>query len=202
MYLSRAVLNPRVKEVRRDISNPYEMHCSLARVFSEQSERFLWRLETQTHRPVLLLQSAKPPNWDLLGISHYCSHIDASHYLTYLDALAIDQRFRFLLKANTTVTQGNKRKGLKDMESQLAWLQQRAEKNGFALIGAMVTSSEQERFKRSEKSDQKEMQIYLQATTFEGHLKVTDLDLFKHAQKQGLGPAKSLGCGLLTLARV
>lgn len=201
MYLSRVQLNPRIKEVRRDISSPYDMHRTLHRFFSDASERFLWRLDTHKKYPVLLVQSMAVPNWGALSISDYFKHVDPSLELKYVEDMESGQLFRFCLRANTTVTREGKRLGVSDMTDQLQWLKTRSEKNGYELVGAMVSASQLLRFKRSPHSDSSSMTISLQATTFDGHLRVKDPELLKKAVLQGVGPAKSFGCGLLTLAR-
>jgi CRISPR system Cascade subunit CasE len=38
--------------------------------------------------------------------------------------------------------------------------------------------------------------------TFDGRLRITDLDAFRRTLTQGLGKAKAYGCGLMTLAPV
>ncbi|MEW5935922.1 MAG: type I-E CRISPR-associated protein Cas6/Cse3/CasE, partial [Bacillota bacterium] len=37
---------------------------------------------------------------------------------------------------------------------------------------------------------------------YEGHLKITDLEVFKRTLATGLGHAKALGFGLLSIAKV
>lgn len=49
MFLSNPVLNPKSREARRDLANPYDLHRTLARAFAPDEQtapgRFLWRLE-------------------------------------------------------------------------------------------------------------------------------------------------------------
>lgn len=202
MYLSRVLLNPRTKAVRRDMSNAYDMHRTLHRVFADTSERFLWRLELSEKYPVLLLQSPEVPNWGLLSVDNYVMNVEPSLKLDFLTRLKPGQLLLFRLHANTTVTREGKRIGITDIAGQLEWLQQRSEKNGFEIVGAMVSQSQRERFKRSAQEDGSAMTIYLQTAKFDGHLRVRDALLLERAVAQGIGPAKSFGCGLLSVREV
>jgi len=58
-----------------------------------------------------------------------------------------------------------------------------------------VAQSERVRmFKHAEASP-----ISLQSVLYEGHLQIGDLELFKHSLGAGLGHAKALGFGLLSI---
>ncbi len=85
----------------------------------------------------------------------------------------------------------------------LEWLQRKGELNGFQvtrvdsrpdpLLGDMQTGS-----KTTE--DGSKMTLSHKAIVYEGLLKVTDIDLLRQALRQGIGPAKAYGFGLLSLA--
>ena len=52
MLLHKVYLDLRCREVRRDLADPYEMHATLCRAFSEPEQKcpegaFLWRLEPE-----------------------------------------------------------------------------------------------------------------------------------------------------------
>lgn len=53
MLLHRIHLDPRCREARRDLSDPYQLHSTLCRAFSAPDKKcpentFLWRLEPET----------------------------------------------------------------------------------------------------------------------------------------------------------
>ena len=53
MFLHRIHLDPRCREARRDLSDPYQLHSTLCRAFCEPDRKcsegeFLWRLEPET----------------------------------------------------------------------------------------------------------------------------------------------------------
>lgn len=68
MYLSRLLLDPRHKQARTDLANPYQMHATLCHAFAEPEQtppRFLWRAE-EGKTPTVLVQSIETPNWEKL----------------------------------------------------------------------------------------------------------------------------------------
>jgi len=203
MFLSRVELNLKARPVRRDLANPYAMHSTLTRLFAEpdeKPERFLWRLEVEPDQARLLLQSHRPPVWERVqNADTYFSEIDPAKPLDqYFESLQIGKLFRFRLKANPVVTKAGKRLGLSNIEEQLNWLSERVSTRGFQILGAMVSTSEREKYT---KANSNSPPIIIQTATFDGHLRVTDPECAKTAVLQGIGPAKAFGCGLLTLAR-
>jgi len=66
MYLSRLTLNPRDRNARRDLSSPYELHSTLARMFADapqQTERVLFRLERGENRVLIQSRTRPDPRW-------------------------------------------------------------------------------------------------------------------------------------------
>ena len=202
MFLNKLILNPRSREARRDLANPYELHRTLARAFAPDAEtapaRFLWRLETGScwQQPVLLVQSASLGNWaPLIELPHYL-HGDVQEKTLYPERwLEPGRSFRFRLQANPTVTREGKRWGLHKEEEQLAWLTRQGECHGFELVQALVSSSVMQQGRKGQAV------LSVLTSTFDGYLKVQDPAALLKSMREGIGPAKSLGCGLLTLAR-
>ncbi len=146
MFLHRFHLNLRCKEVRRDIANPYELHSTLCRAFSEPDRKcpqgeFLWRLEPETDSdgcPRILVQSRFLPDWSRIGVAGWFAQapdppIDLTAKLK-LDSLQTGQTFRFRLRANPCVCRQGKRLGLFRLEEQEAWIERKGrEWHGFSL---------------------------------------------------------------------
>lgn len=205
MYLTRLRLNLRSKEVRRDLANPYEMHRTLARAFAidEQTKpsRFLWRLETAAvwEKPVLLVQAASPGNWQpLQALVSYLDH-ERQPETKQIDVkrlLQVDGRYRFRLQANPTVTRQGKRLGLCHEEEQLAWLARQGTQHGFVVENALVSETS---MLHAYKGD---MRLSVVRACVDGYLRVTDTERVGAVLVNGLGHAKALGCGLLSLAPV
>jgi CRISPR system Cascade subunit CasE len=78
MYLSRLILNPRSRQVRNELADPYEMHRTVSHAFpngefgkergEENATNILFRvdLHPRTRIPTLLVQSRQKPDWSFL----------------------------------------------------------------------------------------------------------------------------------------
>ena len=207
MYLSRLQPDRKLLQVRKDLSSAYQMHATLCRAFCEENQTpppFLWRFEFEKDTlPTVLVQSQLEPDWDKLEarFNGYFQSVPQTKTLS-LEQLETQQTLRFRLKANVTITQRNPetgkkhRHGLKTLEEQLEWFERQAQKGGFAPLGVMVAQSERVQMRKHEGG----MPITLASVTFEGHLKITDLEPFKATLEVGIGHAKALGFGLLSIA--
>jgi CRISPR system Cascade subunit CasE len=207
VYLSRLQLNPRAKQVRTDLSSAYQTHATLCRAFCEEHETpppFLWRYDLEKETlPTVLVQSQIEPDWEKLEarFPSYFQNVPQTKTIP-LEQLETQQTLRFRLKANVTITQRNletgkkQRHGLKTLEEQLEWFARQAQKGGFAPLGVMVAQSERVQIRKHDGG----MPITLASVTFEGHLKITDLEPFKATLEGGIGHAKALGFGLLSIA--
>ncbi len=209
MYLSQLVLNTSNRQARKDLSSHYEIHASLCRGFVKEDEvppRFLWRLEEPKigQSNVLLVQSEVKPDWYKLDQRFEGYFRNTQVKILPLEQLQIDQILRFRLKANPTVTKkdsnnltNRKRYGLKEVKEQLEWLSRQGQKKGFTVLDAIISRSELLKIYKHNKSSP----ITLQAALYDGHIRVTNLKLFKEAISKGIGKAKALGFGLLSIAK-
>lgn len=123
MFLYRIHLNPRCREARRDLADPYQLHSTLCRAFSEPDRKcpegeFLWRLEPENDtsgNPRILVQSRSMANWFGIGVQEWLAKADPAIDLKsrlQLDSVKVGQRFRYRLRANPCVTRNGKRLGL------------------------------------------------------------------------------------------
>lgn len=223
MYLSQLRLDRGHKQARQDLANPYQLHATLCRAFAPEDQRpprFLWRLE-QGKTPRVLIQSAQVPDWQVLQerFPGYFAQSPESKPIP-LEHLQPAQTLRFRLRCNPTITTmakdgsigkdgkpKKKRYGLYKLEDLVGeeiegvwkpgWLERQAEKSGFKLMDFMVVQSEKLTLYKHDRSSK----ITLQAVLYEGHLKITDLETFKRTLATGLGHAKALGFGLLSIAK-
>jgi len=213
MFLSRLVLNPRAHYVQRDLRDAYQMHKTLSRAWGDGAEyeqaRVLFRLEeeSQSH-PVVLVQSQVVPDWSLLPAKYFGAVPQEKEWDAQLEAGRI---LSFRLRANPTVKRDGKRQGLYLEGERLAWLERKARDNGFALRSVVVRDEGRERVKELGDGGQtrlRQMRARIDnhnadfsAATFNGTLQVLDSQSLQHALENGIGSAKGLGFGLLSLAR-
>lgn len=199
MWVSKLVLDPRSRAARRDLANPYEMHRTLSRAVSqalaEGGERLLFRLEpTPAHeRPVVLVQTLSLPDWGVLGAGYAEVHPPKP----FRPALRPGQRLAFRLRANPAKRdrETGKRVALKTREEKLAWLSRRLEEGGFLLLKGEIL---QDVFLEVPKAGHR---VQVQAVLFEGLLEVREPEKALKTLRQGVGPGKALGLGLLSVKR-
>ncbi len=222
MYLSRLTLNPRNAQVRSELARPYEMHRTLLQAFqngqhgvdraSEEAAGVLYRVDDSPHEQKIsvLVQSKIAPDWSKLN------NLRDSRGQPYLlrpaesktvnAQLAAGQMLSCRLRANPTKKLGKsagenqgKRVGLVDEEQQLEWLKRKAESGGFRVLRAQISRDERltDEIHRSEDETHA---LTLLTVQFDGVLQVIDAAQVQHTIEIGLGSAKGLGCGLLSLA--
>jgi len=200
MFLHRIHINPRCREARRDLSDPYQLHSTLCRVFSVPDRKcpegeFLWRLEPETDPdgyPRILVQSRTIPDWTGIGIQGWLVKADPAIDLKdrlKLDSVKIGQRFRFRLRANPCVTRNGKRLGLLQLEEQERWIDRKGQQHGFSLpklASFDLSDSSQERIDvrisqeqmlRGKRHDGVEICIF--SVLYDGILLVADPDNFR-----------------------
>lgn len=204
MYLSKLILNPIQSQVRRDIADAYEMHRTLSRAFAithdQPPARFLWRLEAAKPAAAVaeasvLVQSTIPGDWSAItAIPGYTLH--GSKQVSLEALLQLGRNYRFRLVANPTVTRGGKRYGLVGQESQQAWLVRQGERSGFTVLDAVSSGS----VRLSVRQARKGHRITVDTVHFDGVLQATDVIALGKALVGGIGHAKAMGLGMLSLA--
>jgi len=223
MFLSRIHLDPRCREARRDLSDPYQLHSTVCRAFCEPNRKcpegeFLWRLEPETDPtgyPRILVQSRSIPDWRGIGVRGWLANADRPIDLKdrlKLDSLKIGQHFRFRLRANPCVTRDGKRLGLLRFEEQEAWVERKAQLHGFSLSrfasfdraetskGRVDVRISQEQILRGKEHTGNGIRIF--SVLYDGILTVTEADKFRGALETGIGHGKVMGLGLLSVAPI
>jgi CRISPR system Cascade subunit CasE len=204
MELARITLNLADWQARRDLADPYDMHSTLARAFAPAAdappEPFLWRLEPPAGgRTVqLLVQSDGGGRWEALRteIPRWALGVD----LRAWDPAATLQRglrVRFRLRANPTVTRGGKRRALINEPDQRQWLERQFEKSGIQATGFEVVEGVRLNARRRKEGG---AMLTVNAVLYEGAAFVVDPAAAVEAVTRGLGHARMLGLGLLSLA--
>lgn len=206
MYLSKFILDPKHSQARRDLGDPYEMHRTLARAFAPDGrtppDRFLWRAERKAgekHSSVVLVQSERLGDWGCLeAIPGYLLETVQTKAVDLDNLIGVGRSYRFRVYANPTVTRKGQRFGLVGEVDQIAWLNCQGERVGFRLVHCVRMADEWLRARQGNSG----RLITVRAALFEGLLEVTDADGLRRALMDGIGHAKVLGLGLISLARV
>jgi CRISPR system Cascade subunit CasE len=223
MFLHRIHLDPRCKEVRRDLSDPYQLHSTLCRAFSVPDKKctegeFLWRCEPEMDPagyPRILVQSLTIPDWTGIGVQAWLAKADPGIDLKdrlKLDSLKVGQHFRFRLRANPCVTRNGKRLGLLRLEEQEKWIERKGKLHGFSLpqlasFYLPETSRKrvdvrisQEQMLRGKQHSGNAIRIF--SVLYDGILIVTEPDSFRNVLQAGIGHGKAMGLGLLSVVPI
>lgn len=209
MYLSRVRINETKRETMRALASPGIIHGMLETCFDyEKRARKLWRLDPLNGGLYLLVLSEDEPDFARLTaqIGFSADKGEIRDYSVLLSRIENGQKWRFRLCANPIKSlktkEGERGKKLAHVtrEQQCQWLIERAEKNGFA-IERNDFDVVHTRWYEFQKSKNDKQTVTIRTAVFEGLLTVTDAELFCTALTQGIGRAKSYGCGLMTVIR-
>ncbi len=228
MYLSRLILNPRSREVRRDLGDAQALHKTVMRALPPADGRphsaravhgVLFRAEVdgRAGRVVLLVQSRIPPDWSVLvsgylleGVGENPATKDiAQAWAAIRDGLTL----RFRLRVNPTrkietksgpdgVRRNGRRVPLGDDASRLTWLERKSVEAGFRLAAAAPGVPDVRVVKEAKLAGWRQStmsRLTFAPVLFDGRLIVTNADRFREGLEQGIGPGKAYGFGLLSI---
>lgn len=205
MYLSKVHITPEKS------GNAYELHRALWQLFPDRpddSRSFLFRVESLSRHSgaQILLQSEYEP---VPGSTD--ARCLASKPVNF--RFAQDQQFRFRLRCNPVKAVKDDRKGmvtrngttytrslrvpLINETEQQHWLERKLEQVGAQLQLVNVIQEAPLYFRKNREKRSGKIQPVL----FEGVLLVREHQSFYQAVIDGIGPAKSFGMGLLSLAQ-
>ncbi|WP_339098041.1 type I-E CRISPR-associated protein Cas6/Cse3/CasE [Deinococcus sp. VB343] len=214
LYLSRLFLNDHDRQATADLRSAYSLHQTVRWAFPNagkenaplpDGERILWRNDGPQG---ILVQSVTRPDWDAVLQLHpdYLRDVQVKPF--NLTGLQAGQTLAFRLKANVTVSRfrdgqdkqsdpRTKREALRGAREQVEWLERQGERGGFRLVGTDIAQSGNVRLYKKQGG----APMTLFAVTFEGLLQVEDPIQLAQTVQHGIGKAKALGFGLLSLAR-
>ncbi len=225
MYLTRLFLDPRSRAARRDLTDSHQLHRTVMGAFPDlaggRAEAcVLHRLESEHAYPVLYVQSAIRPDWTSLPERYL--HDDwmgePNPAVRELDAvwagLSVGQELRFRLLANPVKRLRVESEGASGprvpiiAQDQLtAWLARKAEDGGFELLSTTEVPSvpSVEATPAGERGGwrvrgEKRHRLTFAGVRFDGRLRIVDVEEFRRSLREGIGPAKAYGYGLLSIA--
>lgn len=190
-----------------DFGGPYDTAPEHVHVGRESHAGFLFRIDPQAGgRVVIVVQSAAKPDWDYAFRNAgflLAAPAQVEHFEPYF---AEGQFLKFRVVANPTRKidtksgpDGSHRNGRRvpvRNEGLYEWLASKGEASGFSIDRNSVTV--QPGYVQMSKGPDKP--VRLRSARYEGILKVTDAARFQDAVVRGIGPAKALGFGLLSVA--
>lgn len=228
MYISRVPLNMARYETRRLIASPYKTHAAVEKSFPPaavrrgEDGRILWRLDFSADGKSTWLYVVSPEKPDFTHIAEQAGwptrpSWEVKDYEPLLTHLVKGQQWAFRLRANP-VRQVSEDKGRRPrpevigkleghvtVGQQLEWMVRKSSMSGFEIIGqgdegSQLSCTVSQR--RTERFDHGSAPVTLVTAQFDGLLRVIDAEAFQRSLRQGVGRAKSFGCGLLTIAPI
>lgn len=207
MYLSRVEIDESDRRKIHDLTHLGAYHGWVESCFPDEFEkeersRKLWRIDRLEGKSYLLIVSSKKP--DLCKMEKYGvpSSAAVKDYDSFLQNVKEGKTYRFRATLNPVraVSRGENTRGVImpeiTAEHQLAYLERKAEKNGFQLLPGQYDITER-RYEYLRKKGGHTIKISV--VSFEGMLKVTDEIKFREALTAGIGREKAFGCGLMTV---
>lgn len=219
MYLSRVEIDVNNRQKTKDLTHLGAYHNWVEQSFPDEIAankrlRHLWRIDQLAGKSYLLVLSETSPDKDELTRYGVPGTAMIKPYDKFLSKLEAGQLMQFRLTANPshTVSKPGERQGKifphVTVAQQRKWLADRAKKAGFQLV---------ERSQRVQFEPQDNQafdvvgrdwpvlyrkggrRVRLSKVTFEGFLKVEDVDKFRQTLTHGIGREKAFGMGLMTV---
>ncbi len=195
MYLSRLVLSPG-RATADWLRNVYQIHQRV-RLALPDDPRPLYRLERGSEDgPCLLVQSVdQRPDWetafgDLPIVERY-------EFKRYEPDFKTGQTFAFRLRGSPSAVRQGTRYPLLEEAAQYAWLDRKLAAAGAKVVVREIVGREQQRARKTLHGRQ--ITITHHGVLFEGWLMVQEPEKLAAAVRAGVGAAKGLGFGLLSI---
>lgn len=212
-YLSRVEIDDNNRQKLKDLTHVGAYHAWVEDSFRNkeiketQRSRKLWRIDELALKRYLIVLSDQRPNLELLEKYGVPNSAQTKKYDNFLAKLKQNQIYRFRLTANPThkVSSPNDPKGKVyphvTVLQQEKWLIDRSNKLGFKILKGATGNYE---FNIKDRQyvnlyHKHQKRVKLSQVTFEGVLKITDMDKFKKILVTGIGREKAYGMGLLTV---
>jgi CRISPR system Cascade subunit CasE len=199
--LTRLQLDPRHRDVRRDLADIHRLHRRIMSLLADglgdnprQAGGALWRLEPNT-TPLLLVQTAEPPAIDRLPAGY--ADAQSRDLGSVLSAIRPGLRLRYRVTVNPVQQNGNTGRRTAVPRAALPeWWAKRTARIGLDDIAPAAFTSEPTRHGTTPAGNR----LTIAAARIDGTATVTDPELLRQALIDGVGRGRSYGCGLLTIA--
>jgi CRISPR system Cascade subunit CasE len=209
MFLSRCLLDPRSRQVRRDLADAQELHRTLLSAFGQAPDGtdarahfgVLHRTEINSRRAeiAVLVLSRETPDWTKLPAGVLAAAPATKRVDEAYAQIRAGASFRFRLVANPTraaFVRGERgpRRAITSDEERLAWLGRQLGRAGARVVSAGTRPLPPVILRHGGKA------VSLPSVRFDGLVEVADPAAFQAALVDGIGAGKAYGMGLLTIA--
>lgn len=193
MYLSKIKLSSLKKGIKTKKSKEEFTHSLVESLFPYEIEsrirtRKLWNLEKNN---LLILSESKPDEETLKNMGIKEGDFLSKRYTPLLKSIKKNNKYFFRITINPTKKHNGKVIPIYNDQEVMEYLERRSEIRGFSLDNFYIKEKSTITIKNN---------INLPKITFEGFLKVTDVEKFQETLKKGIGRGKAYGFGLMLVA--
>lgn len=197
--IEMSLSEPSVRAALRDAQKMHRLAAGLYQLPRQEAE-LVYRVQLQGQKVNLYLYAGQPIDRSrLLPGMRLAGERELSDWLVSMregqlwgfDLLTMPFR-----KVADGESANSRRRVLRTPEERLAWLNRKAEQNGFAILEARESAGEKE---SAVHPLEKGGRLYLDSYRYSGTLQIKDLERFKRALRNGIGPGKAYGLGMLLL---
>jgi CRISPR system Cascade subunit CasE len=206
LWLSRLQLNPLSRSAILLAGDPNRLHQTIYGLFPpDRKGRLLFRVDTGSGGPMVLIQSGCEPDWLKLELAKRDLRSEPDSKLISIEPPAGSElAFRLLARPVKRISGGKghppgPRNDLRTDEERLDWLHRKGETSGFKVITCGLTVLSFKAIKSDAGFRTKGGSFA--AVQFDGALLVTDPDKLLSAVEKGIGTQKAFGFGMLSLGR-
>lgn len=201
MILTKLVLDRRNPAVRQDLRDCQDLHRSLMRLFGEdrRGAGVLYRLRlNDSSASVYLLSEDAPTGAPAAGMTI----VGSCAMDEFFSEIAEGKRFGFDLlaspckKVSAEGKKNSQRRILRTEEERQQWLAAKGAAGGFKLLWVRESGQEHRLGSHDAASGGK---FAVDGIHFCGALRVTDPERFRASVREGIGPEKAYGMGMLLL---
>ncbi len=205
-YISRVEIDTASRRKIAELTHLGAYHNWVEKSFPEEfaageRSRKLWRIDYLNRRSYLLIVSQSEPDIRQLEAYGVSGTGQCKTYDAFLQSLTYGQKTSFRLTANPVIAiKKDEQRGKicphTTVEKQLEYLEIRAEKLGFSLVGNDYQIVQRD-FPILRKKGGKN--IKLVRAIYEGSLIIENAEIFRKTLTEGVGKEKAYGFGMMTV---
>lgn len=204
MYLSKIEADISKSNTRAALRDCQKMHRLVNGLFDVQRRdaQVLYRSRINKNHIEIYMYSAIPVDQQrILPGMHLVGQRDIS---SWLDSMKDGDIFDFQIttapfkKVAAEGLKNSQRRLLSSKEERLSWINRKAEQGGFQVIA--IDEREGERLAGIHQTE-RGGRFYLNSYCYSGRLRIRDAELFRLSVRNGIGPGKAYGLGMLLLMR-
>ena len=203
MYLTKIELDRSYQRIRSAMGDSQQMHRLVTGLFgkSRKEADVLYRVRMSGILGELYLYSVIPVMEErvLPGM-----RLTAQRDVTlWLESMKTGDIYRFQLltapskKVACEGTKHSRRRSLREPEERLTWLARKGEQGGFAILSVQETPGEKLSARHTVNDGG---MLTVDSFCYTGCLRITDENAFRRTVREGIGPEKAYGLGMLLLA--